>query len=240
VACLLLELCNLGGGVLLLGGLQVPGWLLPYHWLQGLPMMAQVLPDRFCILGDGAAAAVLAFSLDLARREEPRLWGWRRNIPAAVAVLAVLPLVPLPYRAAAVPPVPAGWQTAFTRLRLAPDARVLVVPVPLVTQTKPMRWQATTGEPGTLIGGYFLGPSPTGQAVFSLGSTQDAAVDLNELWASGRHSQAASAVIRSGLASWRPAAVVAVTRPNSKLAQFLIGLLGRPGFEVGKVLAWRL
>jgi hypothetical protein len=241
VACLLLELCNLGGGVLLLRGYHIPGWLLPYHWLQGLPMMAQVLPDRFCLLGDGAAAAVLAFSLDLARREEHRLWGWRRNIPAAVAVLAVLPLVPLPYHTAPVPPVPAGWQTAFARMRLAPDARVLVVPIPLVTQTKPMRWQATTGEPGTLIGGYFLGPSPTGQAVFGLGSTQDAAVELNELWASNRRGHVpSSAVIRSALASWRPAAVVAVTRPNSRLAQFLTGLLGRPAFDVGKVLAWRL
>ncbi len=243
VACLMLELCNLGGGVLLFQGWRIPGWLLPYHWLQGLPLFAQVLPDRFCILGAGAAGAVLAFSFDRARCAETRLRGWSRAIPALVAVAAVLPLVPLPYRTAPVPPVPAGWQAAFARLRLAPGARVLVVPVPLVTNTKPMRWQATTGEPATLIGGYILGPGTTGQAVFNLGATQDAATDLNEISIGGGHARAvagpAPAAVRSALASWRPAAVVAVTNRSSRLAQFLTRLLGRPAFDVGRVLAWR-
>jgi len=243
VACLMLEWCNLGGGVLLFQGWRIPGWLLPYHWLQGLPMMAQVLPDRFCILGAGAAGAVLAFALDRARSTEPRLRGPARAVPVAVAVLAVLPLVPLPYKVMPVPPVPAGWQAAFTRLRLAPGARVLVIPLPLVTETKPMRWQATTGEPAELIGGYFLGPGPTGQAVFGLGATQDAAVDLNRIALSREHARAiagsSGAAVRAALASWRPAAVVAVTNRSSELTQFLTRLLGRPAFDVGRVLAWR-
>jgi hypothetical protein len=51
--------------------------------------MAQVLPDRFCILGAGAAGAVLAFSLGQAG---PAAWQrgiWRRGVPATIAVLAV-------------------------------------------------------------------------------------------------------------------------------------------------------
>ena len=123
-----LELCALGGGSLRIGDFRWPGRLLPWHWVQGLPGLAQVLPWRFAILADGAAAALLVFALDraLAACRTPRdassRPGWRgwpgreaaRGILTGVALLAVLPLVPLPYQAAAVPQVPAGWQATFT------------------------------------------------------------------------------------------------------------------------------
>jgi hypothetical protein len=152
-----------------------------------------------------------------------------------------LPLIPLPYHTTPIPPVPAGWQAAFTRLRLAPDARVLVVPVPLPigARTDTMRWQADTGEPRSLIAGYIHQPSPTGQAAFSIGPTQYAAAYLDRLWL-GRERFRNPALVRSALAHWRPAAVVAVTREDSRLGQFLTGLLGPPTFHVGTVLAWRL
>jgi hypothetical protein len=238
VTCAALEVCNLGGGDLGIGGFRWPGALLPYHWLQGLPLMGQVIPSRFCILGAGAAGAVLAFSLDLARSAAPQDHRWRRTVPAAVALIALLPLIPLPYRVAPVRPVPAGWQDAFTRLHLAPDARVLVIPVPLIATTAVMRWQADSGEPGSLIGGYFIGPSKTGEAVFNIGPTQDAAAYLNRLWA-GRGRFRRPALVRSALAYWRPAAVVAVAPPGSGLGQFLVSLLGRPTFRIRSLLVWR-
>jgi len=43
-----LELLSLGGGSV----------LLPFHWLQGLPLLVELLPDRLSILADGAAAAM--------------------------------------------------------------------------------------------------------------------------------------------------------------------------------------
>jgi hypothetical protein len=241
VTCAVLELCSLGGGALPMHGFSLSGRFLPYHWLQGLPTMAQLISGRFCILGAGAAGAVLAFALDRARSAAPADRRWRRTIPAAVAVLAVLPLIPLPYQTTAVPPAPAGWRAAFIRLRLAPDARVLVVPVTLARHTEVMRWQADTGEPGSQIGGYFFSPSPTGEAVFSIGPTQYAAQYLNQLW-SGRGPAGPSsiALVRSALAYWRPAAVVAVASKTSLLGHFLTGLLGPPAFQVRRVLAWRL
>ena len=243
VTCAVLELCNLGGGPLTIHGFRLSGSFLPYHWLQGLPAMAQVLPDRFCILGAGAAGAVLAFSLDQARR--PRLRArrrqdWRRGVPAAVAVLAVLPLIPLPYQASRIPPVPVGWQAAFSSLRLAPDAPVLVIPVASAANTQAMRWQADTGEPGSMDAGYFSGPSPSGQPTFSLGPPHLVAQYLNSLWACRRLIPRPSAAqIRSALAYWRPAAILAVTRETSRLGRFLISLLGRPEFREGKVLVWQ-
>jgi hypothetical protein len=245
VAWAVLELCALGGGSLPIGhGVRWPGRLLPWHWLEGLPGLAQVLPWRFSILADGAAAAVLAFSLDRARaavRAEGRR-GWPSSAFAAVALLAVLPLVPVPYKVASLPPVPAGWQATFTRLRLPSDAPVLVLPFPSGGQTQVLRWQADTGQPGALIGGYFLGPSATGQATFFFqahNEQTEVATYLNDLW-HGQHPRSPSADVRAVIGSWQTAAIVAVTGRQSPLARVLTQLFGRPAYHIGGVLSWRL
>ena len=233
-----LELFSLGGDA---------DRFLPWHWLQGLPVLGQVLPDRFAIVADGMAAAALAFSLDRAR-PAPEAADWqRRSLPFAVAVLALLPLIPLPMKAGAAPPVPVGWQAAFARL--GPDARVLVVPVPYSHNSEAMRWQADTGEPASLMGGWFVGPGAAGKATseyWTDGSSNavfvaEAGQYLDSLWGTGPskyrgipHSQ-----IDTMLAYWRPTAVVAVTSLGSRLARVLSGIFGRPAFRVGQVLVWR-
>ena len=74
-----LEVFSLGSRTIVTHGLHYPGALLPWHYLQGLPLLSQSLPNRFSLLADGAAAVVLAFSLDLA-------WGRARNpVPAEPA-----------------------------------------------------------------------------------------------------------------------------------------------------------
>jgi hypothetical protein len=244
VTWVVLEVLSLGGGTVTSGSwFYVPGWLLPFHWLQGSPVLSQVLPDRLSILADGAAAAVLAFSLDLARSSPRPAWNWRRgSIPIAIAVIAVLPLIPMPYRVAPTTPVPAGWQTAFSRLRLSPGDRVLVVPVASHRRPQVLRWQADTGEPASMIGGYFVGPNKEGrQMVYIPGPTTTGSLYLDSLWNGqpGR-SRMPRGLIQSDLGYWRPAAVVAVTSPGSLLGHYLIGLFGRPTFRVGQVLAWRL
>ena len=195
VACVVLGVFSLGG-TLLFGGHHHPAIKLPWYWLQGLPLLESALPDRFCLVADGTAAALLAFAVDAAvpafaafaaRRRclgLPRLSaGWR---PAAVvmaaAVLAALPIVPKPLPVAAAAPVPAGWSAAFAALRLPPSASVLVVPVPLSTFTEPLRWQADTGVPRSLVGGYFMGPGPHGRGYIDGNGTPPAGVYLNALW----------------------------------------------------------
>jgi len=239
---IVLELLSLGGDTLHNGGFYFPGYLLPFHWLQGSPLFSQALPDRLSIFADGAAAAALAFSLDLARSARSRGRTWRSGIPAAVAVLAVLPLVPLPYQVAPVTPVPAGWQATFARLRLAPDARVLVVPLALGRRPEVLRWQADTGEPASMIGGYFVGPNKSGQqTIYIPGPASTAYQYLDSLWIGPPPAGTLPrGLINGDLAYWRPAAAVAVTGRGSRLARYLTGLFGRPSFGIGDVLAWRL
>ncbi len=245
ITWVVLELLSLGGQNRKFLGVVYPGGLLPWHWLQALPMVGAILPDRFAIPADGAAAAVLAFALDLACSAAPdgasRV---RRNWPFAVAVLALLPLIPLPLRVGPTSPVPAGWQAAFARLHLAANAPVLVVPVPYSHLTQPMRWQADTGEPGSLIGGWFVGPTQSGQAAtefFGPPRVRNAFLYLDKLWSGSSDAQPPPTVnVRADLAYLRPAAVVAITGPGSALERYLAAFFGPPTFSVGRVLAWRL
>jgi hypothetical protein len=239
-----LEVLSLGAESRRFAGARIPGGLFPWHWLQGLPFLGAILPDRFAILADGAAAAVLAFSLDLARSAMREKAGWRRpSLPVAAAVLALLPLIPLPIQASAVAPVPAGWSAAFAGLRLAPDARVLVVPVPYSHRPETMAWQAATGEPGSIMGGYFVGPNQAGQS--SMEYYGPARVSfffqyLDALWDGSPPGPGQSpAQVRADLAYLRPAAVVAATSSDSALGRYLTGLFGPPTLRVGRMLAWR-
>ena len=240
-----LELFSLGGQPLLVHGIRYPAALLPWYWLQGLPGLSSALPNRLCLLADGAAGAALAFSLD-----QTRSWlaahrpNWRNagTVATVAAVLAVLSLVPLPYRATPVAQLPAGYQATFTRLRLAPDARVLIVPVPWGALTPPMRWQADTGEPGSMIGGDFIAPNEKGRQSRAGRAGQTVTTKyLDALWlGSATEPAPSSAQIRADLALWKPAAVVAVTSRDSQLGRFLIRQFGQPTSQIGRVLGWRL
>ncbi|HEY2553190.1 MAG TPA: hypothetical protein VGI64_21705 [Streptosporangiaceae bacterium] len=296
----LYELLSLGAHPLI-GGTLHAGVTLPWHWFEGKPLIGDALPDRLSIIADGAAAALLALSADLARS---RLASWRvpsgtlslgrawparsagtqpatgpaatlmagpagpRPIPAgngqhaaasgqrrllrpglvlAAAVAAALPLLPLPLPPAQAARLPAGWPRAFSSLHLAPDARVLVVPVPTSLLTVTMRWQGDTGQPAHLIGGYFVGPGPGGQAYMEGTGVTATAQYLNQLWYGGPPPGQSSLVsppdaaqLRADLGYWRPAAVVAVTTPGSPLARYLIRLFRQPDYQQGQILAWRL
>jgi len=314
-----LELLSLGGHPLV-GGHSDPGVTLPWHLLEAIPVLTSAIPDRLSIVADGAAAALLALCVDLARarlaqvgrsttsrsvpepgpaeaqqtqhrrfalwpgrlrgnvsrdselgqaralsftnrRLEPRarsfLPGRGAGVVTVLALIICLPLIPRPLPAASPARLPAGWSAAFAALRLPAGARVLVVPVPTPTLTAAMRWQADTGQPDSLIGGYFIGPAWTGQAYVGGNGVTATARYLDQLWISGLRpgdpgfpavaaagSPAAAAPsasqLVSDLATWQPAAVVAVTVLDSPLGHYLIQLFGPPTVQAGSVLGWHL
>jgi hypothetical protein len=223
--------------------LGVNGPLLPFHWLQALPLLGDTFPSRLSILADGAAAAVLAFGLDLAWSSVPRTAGLpRRAAPAVVALLAVLPLVPHPVAAVPGARVPAAWGAVFTRLHLSPDAGVLVVPLPYSLQGEAMLWQADTGQPAELVAGWFLGPDLSGNAYDAFWGpafTARTAHCVDAIWQGVNATSGCAVAFRSALSYWHPAAVVADTSPGTPLGRFLIRVLGEPAIQGGQVLAWR-
>ncbi len=258
------------GGTLLASGHEHTWIKLPWYWLQSLPVLSAALPDRFSLVADGAAAALLAIAVDAAgpafatwaARHRPLLATGGR--PAAVvlgcSVLAVLPIIPKPLPAADAISLPPGWSATFGALRLPASAPVLVVPIAASTFTEPLRWQADTGQPGALVGGYFMGPEADGQAFIDGSGNPPAATYLNYLWTrspAGLPASIAGEVPRTSpatsrkpaapsrgqmlaqLRAWRVAAVVAVAQPNTVLGRYLTGLLGPPAVVAGDVMAWR-
>jgi hypothetical protein len=238
------------GGTLLAGGDEHEAFKLPWYLLQTLPVTGSVIPDRFSLLADGAAAATLAFGLDAALRRWPR----QRALPVIVslATAAVLPLVPVPLPSSPTVTVPAGWTTVFTDLRLPADARVLVVPIPVSTFTAPLRWVADTGENISLVGGYFMGPTYTGAGATDGSGLDSEAMYFNQLWAqSAKYPVSDVATVppigiypsaiqmRGQIKGWKVSAVVAVTGAHSAFGSYLTSLLGKPTVEAGEVLSWR-
>ena len=189
-----------------------------------------------------------------------------RWLVLTVAVLGCLPLLPRPLPAASTDPLPAGWSAVFAGLRLAPGTRVLVVPVPLNFLTPVLRWSADSGDPATMIGGYFIGPgAANGQPYIDGTGTRPTGWYLDGLWAAGLSpaSPYASDARMAGLAvgpaggpslpasptpaqlsadlrSWRPGAVVADAAPGSPLDAYLDQLFGPASVTSHGLTGWRL
>jgi hypothetical protein len=272
VAWLVSEVFSLGG-MLLAAGHAYASAKLPWYWLQSLPLLESVIPARFSIVADGAAAALLALIADAAmtrmQDQIPApgsvLW-WRPGrvlgrwpgAPAlAIAVLAIVPLVPKPLPAVAVGQAPDGWAAVFADLRLRADAHVLVVPIAEGAFTAPLRWQAETGVPRSMVGGYFMGPAWDGHAYIDGNGVPAPGLYVDDLWkqSAGSLPTALSTLptpdswtsarpvsaedMKAQLRAWQLAAIVAVTTPGSPLASYLATLLGPPSVAHGDVLAWR-
>jgi hypothetical protein len=248
VAFTVLAVCSLGG-TLLAGGTEHAAIKLPWYWLQTLPVTGSVIPDRFSIVADGAAAAVLAFGFDAARRR----WPGANRLIVALAAVVVIPLVPAPLPTAPATALPAGWTTVFSALQLPARAHVLVVPIPVSTFTQALRWQADTGQPGSLVGGYFMGETWGGQAATDGNGLSSEAMYLNQLWAESAHVSVASvatlpvnqiypddAQMRAQFRGWGISAIVADTSLSSPFGHYLTRLLGTPTIRAGQVLGWRL
>jgi hypothetical protein len=268
VTLVVLEVCSLGG--MLLAGGHVHDWVkLPWYWLQGLPVASSAITDRFSIIADGCAAAMLAFALDAAWRETrrrealdlrpqrgPRL---ARVAIALTGLIAIIPMLPAPLPSARLPGVPAGWARTLAGLRLPYGASVLTLPAPSSTFTAPLRWQADTGTPAAMVGGYFIGP--VGGQAFVGGPGLPAPVRyLNWMWLDpGTGTEGTPGLVTSGLAvppapvkalpparvkAWIMSAglsaVVVVTSPDSPLAHYLDHLLGPPSAQSGAVIGWRV
>jgi hypothetical protein len=259
VAFAIVEVFSVGPNPVRVAGVQIPAVLLPWHWISNLPLLASILPNRLSIIADGLAAAALAFALSRALQPRQAASSWRGWAAGLLAACALVPLIPMPLPAGPLTPPPAGWQTTFSRLRPGQNAPVLVIPV---DTSQVMNWQAVTGQPGSLIGGYCLAPTTSGQASYC-GDTfprleKDVLVSLDSAYArstpyrAGRyyslnftHAEAIArlptpAHLMAVLQALHPAAFVAVTSRDTPLGRFLVRYLGPPTVATPTVLGWQL
>ncbi len=241
-----LELCSLGAHQVVFDGRHLPVTLLPWHWLGGLPMLSQALPNRLSIVADAAAGAMLAFAIDRARAFLPD-WPrrWRAPAVAAVTALALLPLIPLiPLRLPTTPMTlpPPAWDKVLAGLHLTDNARLLVLPQ---SDAVTMSFEANSANPFSIIGGYCIAPRPDGRAagcdLLTNPVEHQVLLKTHQMttgapWA----RQPSHAMMSAALADWQPAAVVAEVSPRSWLGRYLTGYFGRPTARADGILGWRV
>lgn len=245
ITCILLEWLGMGAQPIRHGLITLPKFLLPWQYLQHLPVIGGMVPDRLAILADLCAAVVLAFALDLARSGKVPLFANMQNggrVAAGVAIFALVFLLPTPYIPVRVNTLPSGWQKTFAALHVSAKTRVLLAPFPTSGASQMMRFQADSNEPQTMIGGDFIAPNEPGR----LGRAGRAAITpttcyMNELWSNDPNVTApSSAQIKTDLATMQPQVVVAVTATSTAMGKFLVSLFGAPDTHFGRVLGWRM
>jgi hypothetical protein len=244
VLFVVLELFSMGGHDARFWGGRLPPYLLPWHWLERLPVLSQVLPNRLSILADGAAAAVLAFALQrawVAARTSAR---WQRPVIAALATLVLLPVVPLSVDADSVHPPPPGWTAVLASMHLRRGATVLELPV---VDPRTMVWQALSGNEISLAGGYCITRGATGRAAScdtakTLTADQQTTLLRLHWFARGVPGRPppGPATFLGALNAWHPAALITTDGLRAPLNRYLISVLGPPTEQHGQVLGWRL
>lgn len=240
----LLELLSVGAHAVSLDGVHIPGPLLPWHWMRHVPLVSQALPQRLSILADGAAAAALAFGVNRALASTAGAPAWRRPVIAAGAALALLPVIPRPIPAAVASSSPPGFRTAIAGLHLRSGAPVLVLPP---VKGLAMEWQAVTGAPISLVGGYCIVPDSAGHAVecdtYKVLTFDEQLtlirMDLLSAHKSGHFAPPATAMAAT-ISDLRPAAVLAQSASRSPLGRYLTTFFGPPTVHSGDMLGWRL
>ena len=244
---LLLELMSMGGhSQKLAGGTTIAAVLLPWHWLQGLPMLDQLIVNRLSIPADGLAAVVLALVTDRVIAAVRRQEGRRQRVLAGAAIAAlaaiVVPLIPRPVPASRVPGPPVGWAAVIKGLHLPNGAAVLVLPL---NGSSGMLWQAETAEPISITGGYCIAPNPAGQATKCatppILTSQQLTIANRTQWlatAPGEHAPS-PATMATALRQWHPAAVIMTLSGYPRLTRFMLTFFGRPSAASGRVMGWR-
>ena len=147
---------------------------LPWRTLGKLPLLEDVIPQRFSALADLFVAVLVAVGLDAAwrrlsggTREAGRRW---RRPAVAVVLLAVAGLalasvwwtyqVPLTTRSVA---VPTWFRTTADTIPAGSVVLTYPFPFPTAGTSGPMVWQAEDGMRFRLAGGYAKAPGPDGQ-----------------------------------------------------------------------------
>jgi hypothetical protein len=211
---------------------------LPWAAVQRLPLLDSVIPSRLALYTALFVGLLVAVFLDGLRR-----WRWRwRAFGAALAVVALAPMVPQQVRAGMGPVrVPAFFDGDGVE-RIPTGSVALVAPFPDRSVTDPMLWHATGGLRFKMVGGYFLGPDKQGRAQYGpkRSTTRWA---LQRLAAGSATADSLDRrfcpAVREELEAWHVRTVlVGPNRHSDDMVEFFTLLLGRPPQEVGGMQIW--
>jgi hypothetical protein len=194
---------------------------------------------------DGVTPAHGVRSLRPGSGASAALGGWVARIvpvavPAAVAVVVLLPLLPAwPYRGQDPVDVPSYFTTSAVKA-IPYGSVALVYPYPNGSDSDPQLWQAEAEDRFKLIGGYFLVPAG-GTSTNSLTSTPTFTGNVLTNLLDGPAPKRTAALrdhLRAELGSWDTRSVV-VQPVGHHAVSFFTWLLGRPpDSDAGQMYEW--
>jgi hypothetical protein len=238
---------SLGGHRQHVLGIRIPAHALPWHYLEQVPILDEVVVNRLSILADGLAAAVIALCANRVIQAVRVERGWRKPAFAAAAAASlaaiVTPIVPRPVPAGVIIPPPAGWRKVINGLRLPAGAPVLVLPF---NTALTMEWQATTDEPISVVGGYCVAPAANGKATQcdnqAMETPPERTTQLQAVWLAYRQGRPGPSLraFSAALLEWHPAALVVTPQSRLALAHYVQRYLGPATVQRGRTRGWRL
>ncbi|BCJ67194.1 glycosyl transferase [Polymorphospora rubra] len=154
---LLFAVLSLGEELQWRGNDLFPGpWALLVH----VPLLDSVVPTRFGLITSAVVGVLLAVATERAladRVPEPQR-RLRRRAWVAALLIALVPLLPLPYREVGRPPVPSFITSGQWRPYVAPGQTLVPLPLPELGSPDGLRWAASQNLDFAIPRGYFLGP----------------------------------------------------------------------------------
>jgi len=239
ILCALAFLLSLGSRLVVDN--HVTGFPMPEGIFDKLPLFKNALPVRFSLYVALCGAVILGIAIERIRNA-PR---WRKRalsvaVPAAVSIVAFLPLVPAwPYLMQ-----PTGVPTYFTSNAvdaIPTDSVALVYPFPDADFANPENWQASSFLRFKMPGGRFIVPQPgTGAASPSRPSLTDNVLTALAMGAPPKQTGALRSELDSQLRSWHVRTIVAVPTGAdfTQAESFLTWVLGRPPTHSDGVDTW--
>jgi hypothetical protein len=223
------------------------GLWLPGRVLLHLPLLQTIWPYRIELFVALGVAVLFAVGLDRFHDEySAKLPKHRRTtfiVQALVLLLALAPLVPVPYAATSIP-TPTYLQTA-AHDEIPPGSVVVMYPFPGESDSVSMLWQAQDAMRYRLAGGNAWAPGPGGVTEISdaLSVTQSA---LDGIYLRGSAPVITPKLqkgILSDLKQWRASTIVVdLAAPGSRLVveMFRRALGATPRYQQGVAVWYRL
>jgi hypothetical protein len=219
----------------------VPG---PWALLTELPLLESVLESRFAMACVPAVGCLLAIAtqrvLDAPR--DRRVGGVPvRVLWVATLVVAVVPVVPVPFETVTRAPTPAFYADGEWQRWADPGGTIVPVPLPEPLHAEPLRWQVDAGMGFALPQGYFVGPAGAEQLGSYGAPKRPSSLLLDGVAATGQVppiTDAERARLAADLRFWRADSVVLTDGPHrEELRAALTALLG-PGRQAADAWVW--
>lgn len=219
-------------------GSSVP---LPATLLSRIPLLQDAYPVRYTLYVALFSSLVVAVALDAIRANlaERGAFTARSGVPAAIAVVALSPLLPAwPYPSEGPVAVPRYFSTPAVDA-IAAGSVAVAYPWPDNNDNQAQLWQATAGLRFRMAGGYFIVPAGPARA-FSYAPVTLASTILDQLHVGPPPAQTPRlrSQLRAQFGSWNVQSIVA-SPPTGASVAFFTWLTGLPPSRVtGGVAAW--